>query len=82
MTLIKINLIMLHKSLRQPGSSFKPFIYAAALSKGLTPATLINDAPLIISTKDTGFIQWDPQNYDQKFNNFMSMRNALTLSKT
>lgn len=66
---------------RQPGSSFKPFIYAAALEKGLMPSTLINDAPLSISGLETGGQMWEPKNYDGKFEGYMRMRTALAKSK-
>ena len=46
---------------RQPGSSFKPFIYSAALEKGFTPATVINDAPLIFDAEQTGNEPWQPK---------------------
>ena len=49
---------------RQPGSSFKPFIYSAALEKGFTPATVINDAPLFFDADATGSQPWEPKNYD------------------
>ena len=49
---------------RQPGSSFKPFIYSAALEKGFTPATVINDAPLFFDAGVTGGQPWEPKNYD------------------
>ena len=52
---------------RQPGSSFKPFIYSAALEKGFTPATVINDAPLFFDAGATGSQPWEPKNYDGKF---------------
>ncbi|MFC4435390.1 penicillin-binding protein 1A [Cupriavidus respiraculi] len=65
---------------RQPGSSFKPFIYTAALEKGFSPATVINDAPLSIGP-DTGGQVWEPKNYDGKFEGPMSMRRALAKSK-
>ena len=52
---------------RQPGSSFKPFIYSAALEKGFTPATVINDAPLFFDAGVTGGQPWEPKNYDGKF---------------
>lgn len=64
---------------RQPGSSFKPFIYSAALEKGFSPATVINDAPLSIS--DNGGQVWEPKNYDGKFEGPMTMRRALAKSK-
>lgn len=67
---------------RQPGSSFKPFIYSAALEKGLTAATVINDAPIVISAAETGSgSEWSPQNFDGKFEGPMRMRTALTKSK-
>lgn len=67
---------------RQPGSSFKPFIYSAALEKGLTPASVIDDAPLSLSAFETGSGEgWEPQNYDRKFEGPIRMRTALTKSK-
>ncbi|SFE88244.1 penicillin-binding protein 1A [Nitrosomonas sp. Nm166] len=66
---------------RQPGSSFKPFIYSAALEKGFTPATIINDAPLSFSATQTGSQLWEPKNFDGKFEGPMRMRTALTKSK-
>ncbi len=66
---------------RQPGSSFKPFIYSAALEKGFTPATVINDAPLIYDAEQTGNEPWQPKNYDEKFDGPMRMRQALMRSK-
>jgi len=67
---------------RQPGSSFKPFIYSASLEKGLTPATVINDAPILISAAETGSgSEWSPQNFDGKFEGPIRMRTALTKSK-
>jgi penicillin-binding protein 1A len=66
---------------RQPGSSFKPFIYSAALEKGITPATVINDAPIVIGSAETGSSAWSPQNFDGKFEGPMRMRTALTKSK-
>ena len=65
---------------RQPGSSFKPFIYSAALEKGFSPATVINDAPLSIGP-DTGGQVWEPKNYDGRFEGPMTMRRALAKSK-
>ena len=66
---------------RQPGSSLKPFIYSAALEKGFTPATIINDAPLMFDAKQTGSEPWQPKNYDGNFEGPMSMRQGLTKSK-
>ncbi len=66
---------------RQPGSSFKPFIYSAALEKGFTPATIINDAPLYLGPEQTGGKAWEPRNYDGKFSGPIRMRTALTHSK-
>ena len=66
---------------RQPGSSFKPFIYSAALEKGYTGATVINDAPLFFDAGATGSQPWEPKNYDGKFEGPMSMRTALAKSK-
>ncbi len=66
---------------RQPGSSFKPFIYSAALEKGFTPATVINDAPLHFDAGTTGGQAWDPKNYDGKYDGPMSMRTGLAKSK-
>jgi len=66
---------------RQPGSSFKPFIYSAALEKGFTPATVVNDAPLFFDADVTGSQPWEPKNYDQQFDGPMSLRRALAKSK-
>ena len=66
---------------RQPGSSFKPFIYSASLEKGFTPATVINDAPLFFDAGFTGGKPWEPKNYDGKFDGPMTMRSALARSK-
>ncbi len=66
---------------RQPGSSFKPFIYSAALEKGLSPATIVNDAPLFYSAEETGGKPWEPKNYDGQFEGPMSVRRALAKSK-
>ena len=66
---------------RQPGSSFKPFIYSAALEKGFTPATVINDAPLFFDAGVTGGQPWEPKNYDGTFEGPMTMRKGLAKSK-
>lgn len=66
---------------RQPGSSFKPFIYSSALEKGFTPATVVNDAPLFFDAGTTGGQPWEPKNYDGKFEGPMPLRKALAKSK-
>ncbi|NUZ05636.1 penicillin-binding protein 1A [Piscinibacter koreensis] len=66
---------------RQPGSSFKPFIYSAALEKGFTPSTVINDAPLFFDSGTTGSQPWAPKNYDGTFDGPMTMRKGLAKSK-
>lgn len=66
---------------RQPGSAFKPFIYSAALEKGFTPATVINDAPFFVPAEKTGAEDWEPKNYDGKFEGPMRLRLALAKSK-
>ncbi|MGL4576880.1 MAG: penicillin-binding protein 1A [Burkholderiaceae bacterium] len=69
------------QSQRQPGSAFKPFVYSATLEKGFTPATLINDAPVIVDATTTGGQLWEPKNYDGKFDGPLRMRQALAKSK-
>jgi penicillin-binding protein 1A len=66
---------------RQPGSGFKPFIYSAALEKGFTPSTIINDAPLFFDSGVTGGQPWAPKNYDGKFEGPMPLHTALAKSK-
>ena len=69
------------QALRQPGSSFKPFIYSAALDKGFNPGTVINDAPIFIDPRLTGGELWEPRNYDNKFDGPMTLSMALRKSK-
>ena len=66
---------------RQPGSSFKPFIYSAALEKGFTPSTVVNDAPLFFDAGSTGSQPWEPKNYDGTFEGPLQLRKALAKSK-
>ena len=67
---------------RQPGSSFKPFIYSAALEKGFTPASIIDDAPISFPASFTGSgSSWEPHNFDGKYEGPMRLRTALTKSK-
>jgi penicillin-binding protein 1A len=66
---------------RQPGSSFKPFIYSAALEKGFTPSTIVNDSPLFFSAGETGGEAWEPKNYDGTYDGPIPMKRALAKSK-
>ena len=66
---------------RQPGSAFKPFIYSAALEKGIMPSTIVNDAPLTYGAGVTGGQPWQPKNYDGRFEGPMTMRVALAKSR-
>jgi penicillin-binding protein 1A len=69
------------QAMRQPGSSFKPFIYSAALEKGFSPATIINDAPFFVPGDKAGGEDWEPKNYDGKFDGPMRLRMAVAKSK-
>lgn len=67
---------------RQPGSSFKPFVYSAALEKGFTPASIIDDAPLTMAGSEVGSNEdWQPKNFDEKYSGPIRLRTALTKSK-
>ena len=66
---------------RQPGSSFKPFIYSASLEKGFSPNSIIADEPIVIPASQTGTAAWEPHNYDGKYEGPMKMRTALAKSK-
>ena len=66
---------------RQPGSSFKPFIYASSIEKGLTPMTLISDQPFELSAAQTGSKPWTPKNYGNQYEDMLTMRDALAKSK-
>lgn len=65
---------------RQPGSSFKPFIYSAGLEKGLAPASVINDSPVSFAGQ-AGGQSWDPKNFDSRYEGPMTMRRGLMKSK-
>ncbi len=65
---------------RQPGSSFKPFLYSAALHKGMTPATIINDAPIVVGNPALGNV-WRPGNYSDRFFGPTRLRVALAHSR-
>jgi len=66
---------------RQPGSSFKPFIYSAALERGFSPATVVDDSPLFFGAATTGGQPWEPKNYDGTFEGPMLLKRALAKSK-
>ena len=67
---------------RQPGSSFKPFVYSAALEKGFTPASIVDDAPLTMTSSEVGSGEdWEPKNFDEHYSGPIRLRTALTKSK-
>lgn len=66
---------------RQPGSTFKPFIYSAGIETGMSPGTIINDTPLFFDSSVTGGKPWEPKNYGGDFEGPMTMRRALMRSK-
>ena len=68
------------QSQRQPGSAFKPIIYAAALENGFTPNSIIIDSPEALGGVDQ-FLSWKPRNYDGKFKGLMTLRTALEISR-
>jgi penicillin-binding protein 1A len=68
------------QAMRQEGSSFKPFVYLAALDNGFTPSSLINDAPIELS-QGPGMPMWSPQNFDGDYMGVMTMRRALEKSR-
>jgi penicillin-binding protein 1A len=63
---------------RQPGSAFKPLVYAAALDRGYTPASVVNDAPIVVADSSR---LWKPENYDRRFHGETRLRDALTFSR-
>ncbi|MFC4729393.1 penicillin-binding protein 1A [Coralloluteibacterium thermophilus] len=65
---------------RQPGSAFKPFVYAAAFERGFTPASIVLDAPVVFNDRWTGRV-WSPQNDDGQFRGPMRLREALVQSR-
>jgi penicillin-binding protein 1A len=66
---------------RQPGSAMKPFIYSAALEKGYSPGTEVNDVPLTLTSAETGGAPWTPQNDDDVYEGAITLRRALAHSK-
>ncbi|HEY5764268.1 MAG TPA: PBP1A family penicillin-binding protein [Rhodocyclaceae bacterium] len=69
------------QAMRQPGSSFKPFIYSAALERGYTPASVLDDTPVLLPPEETGGQPWEPKNYDDLYDDPMRLRIALAKSK-
>ena len=69
------------QAMRQPGSTFKPFVYSAALAKGMTASTMINDAPITLPGKGTNGGMWSPKNSDGRYSGYITLRQALTASK-
>ncbi len=67
------------QALRQPGSSFKPFVYAAALDNGYTPSTVVMDAPIEVDTGSGGV--WKPENYSHKFYGPQTLRFGIEHSR-
>jgi penicillin-binding protein 1A len=67
------------QALRQPGSTFKPIVYAAAIQAGRTPATIIDDMPISVPQLDGSM--WTPENYDLKFEGPMTIRRGLYQSR-
>ncbi len=68
------------QALRQPGSAFKPFIYSAALERGFTPASIVNDAPVVFED-DALETTWRPENYSGRFYGPTRLRDALAQSR-
>ena len=66
---------------RQPGSSFKPFIFSAALEKTYSPASVLLDEPVAVEADETGSQVWEPRNYDGKYDGPITLRTALAKSK-
>ena len=69
------------QAIRQPGSAFKPVIYAAAINEGYSPSSIIIDSPIIFKEKENAFDKWKPVNFEQKFFGPTSLRTALTHSR-
>src|SRR5207253_1295323 len=68
------------QALRQPGSSFKPFVYMAALDSGFTPSTIVQDAPFVID-QGPGLPKWKPTNFEGKFLGAIPLRVAMEKSR-
>ena len=69
------------QAIRQPGSAFKPIIYAAAIKEGYSPSSIIIDSPIIFKEKKDAFDKWKPVNFEEKFYGPTSLREALAHSR-
>ena len=69
------------QAVRQPGSVFKPIVYATAISKGFSPSSIIIDSPIIFKEKDHSFDKWKPVNFEKKFYGPTPLRTALAHSR-
>ncbi|MZG53267.1 MAG: PBP1A family penicillin-binding protein [Nitrospinae bacterium] len=69
------------QAIRQPGSAFKPIIYAAAINEGYGPSNIIIDSPIIFKEKEDAFDKWKPVNFEEKFYGPTSLREALAHSR-
>jgi penicillin-binding protein 1A len=69
------------QAIRQPGSAFKPLIYAAAIKEGFSPSSIIIDSPIIFKEKEDAFDKWKPVNFEERFYGPTSLRTALTHSR-
>lgn len=77
----KNNFNRVTQAYRQPGSSFKPFIFSAGLEDGITPSTMISDNPIVLTAAETGGQKWSPKNYGGRNGPPVTMRAALTRSR-
>ncbi len=77
----KSNFNHVTQAMRQPGSTFKPFIYSAALEYGFTPSTVVSDGPLVLSSGETGGRPWTPKNYGGGYGGPTTIRNAVARSR-
>ncbi|KVL95137.1 penicillin-binding protein 1A [Burkholderia stagnalis] len=66
---------------RQPGSSFKPFVYSAALEKGYFPGVLVDDTQRTLTREETGAMPWRPRNFGNRYEGFIAVRRGLVRSK-